>query len=110
MARHNRRPDPLDRAQHPAFDPEESNERFRMLFERASSGIITVATAGHVVEANPAIERMLGYGPGELVGVRFETFTHPDDIDGTERRYQEFVDSGAPRTSTRSDASARTEK
>ena len=83
-----------DPAQHPAFDPEESNERFRMLFERASSGIITVATAGHVVEANPAIERMLGYGPGELVGMRFETFTHPDDIDATQRRYQDFVDTG----------------
>jgi diguanylate cyclase len=78
-----------------AFDPEESNERFRMLFERASVGIITVATEGQVLEANPAMERMLGYGPGELVGVRFERFTHPDDIDGTERRYQEFVASGS---------------
>ncbi|MFI7586443.1 PAS domain-containing protein [Spongisporangium articulatum] len=38
------------------------------------------ATLGSVVlRANPALERMLCYGPGELVGVHWAKFVHPSD-------------------------------
>ena len=73
-----------------------SNERFRMLFERASVGIISVGADGRAVEANPAIERMLGYGPGELVGVSFTEFTHPEDLDVSKGLYQELLDGQRP--------------
>jgi diguanylate cyclase (GGDEF)-like protein/PAS domain S-box-containing protein len=70
----------------------QANVRFRLLFERASVGIISVGADGRAIEANPTIERMLGYDPGELVGVRFTEFTHPEDVDGSERLYQELLD------------------
>ncbi len=85
--------DPVDA---PAGAQRGSNERFRMLFERASVGIISVGADGRAVEANPAIERMLGYGPGELVGVSFTEFTHPDDLDVSKGLYQELLDGRTP--------------
>src|SRR5947209_16579792 len=70
------------------------NERFRLLFERASVGILSVDQEGRAVEANPAVERMLGYGPGEMIGVSFATFTHADDVAGSEQSYREMVENG----------------
>jgi diguanylate cyclase (GGDEF)-like protein/PAS domain S-box-containing protein len=73
---------------------EQDNERFRLLFERASVGIISVNREGRAVEANPAVERMLGYEPGELIGVSFATFTHPDDVTASEQAYRQMVEDG----------------
>jgi diguanylate cyclase (GGDEF)-like protein/PAS domain S-box-containing protein len=70
------------------------NERFRLLFERASVGILSVDREGRAVEANPAVERMLGYGPGEMIGVSFATFTHPDDVAASAQSYREMVENG----------------
>jgi diguanylate cyclase (GGDEF)-like protein/PAS domain S-box-containing protein len=72
------------------------NERFRLLFDRASVGIISVDRDGRAVEANPAVERMLGYGPGEMIGVSFTTFTHPDDLELSKENYREMVENGRP--------------
>ncbi len=72
------------------------NERFRMLFERASVGIISVGPDGRTVEANPAIERLLGYDPGELVGMSFTAFTHPEDVDVSKGLFQELLDRERP--------------
>ena len=79
-----------------------------MLFERASVRDHQVATAGRVVEANPAIERMLGYGPG---GARRHELRRRSPIPTTStsprRRYRGIRRGpGAPPTSTRSDTSA----
>ena len=63
-----------------------------MLFERASVGIISVGPDGRAVEANPAVEQMLGYGSGELVGISFTQFTHPDDVEASKRFYEELLD------------------
>jgi diguanylate cyclase len=70
----------------------QANQRFRLLFERASVGIISVGPGGRAIEANPAIEQMLGYGSGELVGVAFTEFTHPEDVGESKRLYQELID------------------
>src|SRR5580704_2403070 len=83
---------PVDPAAPPAPRHTGSNERFRVLFERASVGIISVGADGRAVEANPAVERMLGYASGELVGVRFTEFTHPDDVDVSKGLFQELLD------------------
>jgi diguanylate cyclase (GGDEF)-like protein/PAS domain S-box-containing protein len=72
------------------------NERFRVLFERASVGIITVGPDGRAVEANPAIERMLGYDSGGLVGVSFTEFTYPDDLEISTCLFQELLDGERP--------------
>ncbi|HTX12570.1 MAG TPA: EAL domain-containing protein [Solirubrobacteraceae bacterium] len=72
--------------------PARANAGFRLLFERASVGIISVGADGRAIEANPAIGRMLGYRPAELVGMSLTEFTHPEDVDGSKRLYQELLE------------------
>jgi len=57
-----------------------SEARFRTIFESAAIGIVLVDLAGRPVEANPAIERMLGYSRDELRDMVFTEVTHPDDV------------------------------
>jgi diguanylate cyclase (GGDEF)-like protein/PAS domain S-box-containing protein len=59
----------------------EALARFRTIFEGASIGITRVNREGHTLEANPALERMLGYSAAELAAMPFKQITHPDDID-----------------------------
>ncbi|WP_211215677.1 hybrid sensor histidine kinase/response regulator [Geopsychrobacter electrodiphilus] len=48
---------------------EESELRYRRLFETASDGIVLLEKKeGHVAHANPALEKMLGYSEAECLG------------------------------------------
>ncbi len=58
----------------------ESEARFQAIFSEAAIGIVLVNLAGYPVEANVAIERMLGYTREELHGMVFTAVTHPDDV------------------------------
>lgn len=60
-----------------AFDTRLSTEeplrhselRYRRLFETAKDGILILeAETGRILDANPFVENMLGYSPGELIG------------------------------------------
>ncbi|MGH2883355.1 MAG: PAS domain S-box protein, partial [Solirubrobacteraceae bacterium] len=70
----------------------EANERFRMLFDRASVGIVSVAPDGTATEANPAVERMLGYSAQELSEISFGELIHPDDMELSTRFYRELAE------------------
>jgi PAS domain S-box-containing protein/diguanylate cyclase (GGDEF)-like protein len=56
-------------------------ERFRAIFEGASIGIVRADPEGRLVEANPAMERMIGYSAAELATRSFVEYTHPDDVE-----------------------------
>ena len=58
-----------------------SEARFRALFEEAALGIALVDMEGRLVDNNPALQAMLGYGGAELLGMDFIEFTHPDDTE-----------------------------
>lgn len=49
-------------------DAGDDESMLRSLVEHAAAGLLVVDDAGTVRFANPAIERLLGYGPSELVG------------------------------------------
>jgi PAS domain S-box-containing protein len=57
---------------------EQSERKFRMVFERAPIGI-SIGRDGMMSETNPALQRMLGYSPTELPGLHYLDITHPDD-------------------------------
>jgi diguanylate cyclase (GGDEF)-like protein/PAS domain S-box-containing protein/putative nucleotidyltransferase with HDIG domain len=59
----------------------EALSRYRTMFEGASAGILRVRADGHIVEANPAMERMLGYTAAELAAMGFREYTHADDVE-----------------------------
>jgi len=58
----------------------ESEERFRAVFEQAAVGIGVAALDGRWLRVNQRVCDMLGYGADELVGMRFQEITHPDDL------------------------------
>ena len=59
---------------------QESEERFRTIFEDGPLGMVVVDPAHHLIQVNPALCRMLGYTEAELLGKTFEEITHPDDL------------------------------
>jgi diguanylate cyclase (GGDEF)-like protein/PAS domain S-box-containing protein len=69
--------------------------RFRAAFTHAPVGIAITglygAAYGRFVEANPALTRMLGYGPDELTGRTLTAITYPDDRDAIVRALQELT-------------------
>jgi len=62
----------------------ESEERFRLTFELAGSGIAHVDMAGRFVRANPSLCEMLGYTEDELRERTVKDLSHPEDRDRTD--------------------------
>lgn len=59
----------------------ESEERYRRIFETASDGILLLEKrGGHIVHANPASEKMLGYSKEEYFGKKLEDIGIPIDM------------------------------
>ena len=55
---------------------ERSSKYLEGIFEAASEGIFIVDTAGHILRSNPAFDKLLGYGKGELKGKLFTEIVH----------------------------------
>jgi PAS domain S-box-containing protein len=58
---------------------QESEKRFRIIFEKAGLGIMLLERNRPII-SNPAFIRMLGYTERELHNMNVEDITHPDDI------------------------------
>ena len=70
---------------------EDSERRFRMVFERAPIGI-SVGRNGMMTETNPALQRMLGYSGAELARTHYSAITVADEY---ARAAQDELDTGA---------------
>jgi PAS domain S-box-containing protein len=60
-----------------------SEERSRLLLESVGEGIFGVDLEGEVVFINPSANRLLGYGPEELVGKKIHEKIHHSYADGS---------------------------
>jgi|GEM_PF-4396777 len=63
----------------------EREKRFRSLIEYASDVITLLDARGIIRYASPAVTRMLGYAPDELVGTDVFALVHPDDAPRTRK-------------------------
>ena len=61
--------------------------KFRALVEHTSDVIFLYGADGTFAYASPAVTRMLGYKPAELVGRDPDDFIHPDDIAYLRQRF-----------------------
>jgi PAS domain S-box-containing protein len=57
-----------------------SEEKYRRLVEGIDQVIFSVDGNGCFTYVSPVITRMSGYTPGEIVGLPFSRFVHPEDI------------------------------
>ena len=60
---------------------EESELRYRRIFETATDGIVLLEKReGHIVHANPAAEKMMGYSEAEYIGKMLKDIGVPIDM------------------------------
>jgi PAS domain S-box-containing protein len=69
----------------------ESDARLGTIFEGAAIGITLMDRSGRILESNPALRTMLGYGEEELRGTLFTAFTHPDDAATDTKLFRELL-------------------
>lgn len=68
-----------------------SEERNRLLFEQARTGIAEASLDERLLRFSPGFERMLGYSEAELLGRRFSEITHPDDVAESLERFRRLA-------------------
>jgi PAS domain S-box-containing protein len=69
---------------------------FRNTFENASIGMALGVYDGMFARTNAAFDRMMGYEPGELIGVHRSAITPPEDVIENEEWYQRCFEAGLP--------------
>jgi PAS domain S-box-containing protein len=60
---------------------QDTEERFRSIFESTTLGIKVLDLDGNIVQINPAFGGIVGYPNDELVGTHFSRYIHPGDVD-----------------------------
>ena len=69
----------------------EALARFRTLFEGVSIGILRLGHDGRAVEANPALEQMLGYTAAEFGEMIMRDYIHPEDFQRAEELFRTLM-------------------
>lgn len=70
----------------------EANEaRIRAILDNTQAGIITLGSHGRIETINPTAEKLLGYGPGELLGSQFLELIY----ESSHSRLQQGIEQGA---------------
>ena len=69
----------------------ESESRFRTIIREAAIGIALIDKIGCVIEGNPALQAMLGYGPEELRGMEFIRINHPENAELNGENFQRLL-------------------
>ncbi len=71
-----------------------SELRLRTLMEKIPDGVGVLSQDGHIIYANPAVTKMLGYSSEDLQGKPVWDFQHPEDRErATQRTKELFRDS-----------------
>jgi len=71
---------------------QESEERFRNLYEAAPVGISNITPDGKFIRCNPALERIIGYTEPELQKLLIYEVTHPEDRAANETLMNEIAE------------------
>jgi PAS domain S-box-containing protein len=74
-----------------------SEAQFRLLIENSSDIVFLVSPRGCIRYGSPAVERILGYTPGEYLGRSALEAVHPDDVRAVQRALVEARRRGQPR-------------
>ncbi|HEV3341938.1 MAG TPA: PAS domain S-box protein [Pirellulales bacterium] len=74
-----------------------SDQQFRALIENALDLIAILDREGMMLYVSPSVERVLGYGPDDLIGRSLFALVHPDDLPGTLQAFRESIAQGGPR-------------
>ena len=65
--------------------------RFRSAFGFAPHGMALVSPAGHFLQVNRLLCQMLGYSESELLQLRFQDISHPDELEASIAATQDLI-------------------
>ncbi len=71
---------------------QQSEARFRAIFENSAIGMSLVGLDRQPVEVNPAISRLSGYSREEYIKKNTREIVHPDDVNIGDAEFQELLD------------------
>lgn len=74
-----------------------SEERLRLLLKSAPDAVIVIGEKGLVLMANPAVQRMFGYAPEEVVGNNVSMLMPPDVARQHDGFLGKYLESGTPK-------------
>jgi two-component system cell cycle sensor histidine kinase/response regulator CckA len=63
------------------MQPNTEDGRYRAIFESLPTSVLVFDIGLQIVDANPAVERQLGYAPQELVGLKAEDIAVAEDVE-----------------------------
>ncbi len=69
----------------------EHEQRLGSMFLHAGVGVTCVGLDGVIREANPAMARMVGYEPADLLGMRVADISHPEDYVIDHAQFEELL-------------------
>ncbi|MGE5237815.1 MAG: PAS domain S-box protein [Chloroflexota bacterium] len=75
---------------------QESEERFRRVFEDAPLGMVMTSPDCRILRVNRALCKMVDYGEGELVGRTMEELIYPEDRQGCEALSKKLLGNEIP--------------
>ena len=73
----------------------EGDERFRAVVNQATVGVTRTDLTGRFTFVNPRYCEIVGYTQPELLGMRMQDITHPDDLPGNLEQFRRLTRDGA---------------
>lgn len=82
----------------------DSERRFRAAFDHAPLGMAIVTVEGHILQANPAFNQLVGFAQEQqpnrrrlnLLGFKMKDISHPSDWEAEDRKLRELQGLGLP--------------
>lgn len=81
----------ISNTRHVLDDLQQSEARFRAIFEDSAIGVGILGLDRRLIEVNPALCRMFGMSREDLIGETPATVTYPDDYSQSTDDFQEFI-------------------
>jgi PAS domain S-box-containing protein len=72
----------------------ESEEKFRQVYDHSIVGISLADLNGNFINCNPAVEKILGYSPGDYCKLSIKEISHPDEALSNLTLFKEMVSGG----------------
>ena len=73
-----------------------SEERFRSVFEQGHIGVGVAELHGEIVAVNPALAKLIGFEPDELLGRHYTELIHPEDREPSLEGVKQLMESQRP--------------
>ncbi|BCM93958.1 chemotaxis protein methyltransferase [Abditibacteriota bacterium] len=73
-----------------------SEAQFRVIFDQAMAGIALMDLTGRFLDVNDQLCALTGYDKEELLRLRMQDITHPDDVPADLEKFERMLEDGIP--------------